>query len=83
MTRIWHQGPLGVQALEDEDVRVRFLVADFIQTRASSHKPEELRTAMQHLVGMAQSSSNGALVENPYVQLQAFLRHDLLSVEDL
>jgi hypothetical protein len=72
-----------LQGLQDVDTRVRFVVADFILARATSHKAEEHRTALQHLVGMAQSNSNGALVENPYVQLQAFLRHGLLSVDDL
>jgi hypothetical protein len=62
---------------------VRFVVADFILSRAASHKAEAFRSALQAVVGMAQSSANGALVENPYVQLQAFLRHDLLSVDDL
>ena len=72
-----------VQGLQDDDTRIRFVVADFILARGATHKAEEFRSALQQVVGMAQSSSNGALVENPYVQLQAFLRHDLFSIDDL
>jgi ADP-ribosylglycohydrolase len=72
-----------VQGLQDDDTRIRFLVADFILSRARSRKPEEVDSALQSLLRMAQNSSNGGLVENPYVQLQTYLANGLLSIDDL
>ena len=73
----------AVQALQDSDTRVRFVAAEFMLSRAKSHKPEEVRGALQALLRMAQSSKDGALVENPYVQLQAYLANGLLTIDDL
>ena len=71
------------QGLQDDDARVRFVVAEYILSRAKSHKPEEVASALQSLLRMAQSSKEGSLVENPYVQLQAYLANGLLTIDDL
>ena len=75
-----------MQSLQDEDARVRFVVADFLLSRASAHKEAAYRAALQQVVALAQGSgagAGGAVLENPYVQLQAFLRHGLLDIDDL
>ena len=69
--------------LQDEDARIRLIVAQFIQGRLSRHRKEDFQTALQSLMAMAQSTSNGGLIDNPFIQLQAFLSHELLSVDDL
>eukprot|EP00892_Ulva_mutabilis_P009493 jgi/Ulvmu1/6916/UM031_0123.1 len=71
------------KVLQDEDARVRLIVAKFIQGRLSRHRKEDFGSALQSLMAMAQTTANGSLLDNPYVQLQAFLSHELLSVDDL
>lgn len=74
---------MWLQVLQDEDPRIRLIVAKFIQGRLSHHRKEDFESALQSLMAMAQTTSNGSLIDNPYLQLQAFLSHELLSVDDL
>jgi hypothetical protein len=73
-----------LQALQDEDVRVRHVVAEFILERVQRHRSEDHQAVLAtRLVPMAQTSSRASLIDNPYIQLQAVLSSDLLSIDDL
>lgn len=75
--RVW------LQVLQDDDARLRLVVAKFILARLAAHRKDDFDGALQSLMAMAQSSSNGGLIDNPFLQLHAFLSHDLLSLDDL
>ena len=73
-----------MQALQDEDVRVRHIVAEFILERVQRHRCEHHQTVLAtRLVPIAQTSSRASLIDNPYIQLQAVLASDLISIDDL
>jgi hypothetical protein len=75
---------MRMQALQDEDVRVRHVVASFILERVQRHRGEQHQSVLAtRLVPVAQTSSRAALVDNPYIQLQAVLSSDLISIDDL
>lgn len=73
-----------MQVLQDEDVRVRHVVAEFILERVQRHRAAHHQAVLAtRLVPVAQTSSRASLVDNPYIQLQAVLASDLISIDDL
>lgn len=70
--------------MEDDDTRVRYIVADYIIERVMRHNSSKFQSALAEVVGSAQSNNNNDnVVENPYTQLRAFVTRGLLTLDDL
>ncbi|KAK9866579.1 hypothetical protein WJX84_005677 [Apatococcus fuscideae] len=78
------EGPELVTALlTDNDMRVRYHAAAFLQWRLQAVRPQAYRQALKQLMGQAQAQNDDRLLRNPYMQMEAMMNVAALEVGPL